>query len=436
MAKQQQANYAEFPPSHHNLSKIKGIMQKQDETGFTRIKAAAKYGGHTWHEARRDMSKLKFTIFAAMLVSSVPLLLTSIIYFVSPILIGVSEFDNKYLDWGLVGAFLLVAFAATVAIDFGRTLIFRHSKAMYALLAVVSVSLSGLGLAAVAYMYSSADMADIKNQLQDSRTALIQQGAGRSIEEIKAEIDAKSTRYHTKGTNYGRTAYQADRKMLEEELQRAQLANSAGSALDSKNDILKTVDSSNMLGNIVAMIIELNANQGVVLAAILFIFAVEAVIWFITGLIELLEFRINMTEQQYYNACYAADRVAIASEATIQQFDMRLGVFIHTMASTPVDLISRINVPDFQYATTEYAPPAPPAPLSGSQQNEIGADDPKYQKSKNAKTGESIECPQCGKAFTKKTYNHIFCSSKGVGNCKDEYHNDREPARLNARRKF
>lgn len=428
--------YVDMQSSRHDIKKVKKIMNDQDEIGLKRIKAAAKFGGLTWNESIREKSWFSFLRNTAIMVSFIPLLITAIVYFVSPVLIGVSQFDNQYFSWGLTGLLLVVAVAATIAIDFGRTAIFKHNKTVYAVLSLVSVMLSGLGLAAVAYMYNSNDLADIKNKLQDSRTALIQNGATRSIEEIKAELDAKSTKYHSKGTHYGKIAYYADRDMLEEELRQVQATKSASGALDNRHELLKSVDSSNMLGNVVATIIELNANQGIVLAAILFIFAVELVIWLLSGLIELLQFRINITQEQYYAACYSADRVTVASDSTLkQQYDARMGEFVHSLASMPIDLIGHINVPNAAHAHATHVNEAPAlAPAPQPIGHEIGADDPNYQNAKKAAVGSQVNCPQCGTEFKKNAHNQVFCSGKGKGNCRDEYHNLRDPARMRARR--
>lgn len=44
----------------------------------------------------------------------------------------------------------------------------------------------------------------------------------------------------------------------------------------------------------------------------------------------------------------------------------------------------------------------------------------RYKMNKNAKCGEMIICPICGKEFKKKQYSQAFCCST----CKDKYHND------------
>ena len=49
---------------------------------------------------------------------------------------------------------------------------------------------------------------------------------------------------------------------------------------------------------------------------------------------------------------------------------------------------------------------------------------------KNGVAGEKINCPNCNNIFTRKTYNHRFCSAK----CRDDYHNDGNEKRLKAKR--
>lgn len=47
----------------------------------------------------------------------------------------------------------------------------------------------------------------------------------------------------------------------------------------------------------------------------------------------------------------------------------------------------------------------------------------RYEAAKSAKVGSMILCPGCGKLFLKRSYQHVFCSNKGRGNCKDRYWN-------------
>jgi len=46
-----------------------------------------------------------------------------------------------------------------------------------------------------------------------------------------------------------------------------------------------------------------------------------------------------------------------------------------------------------------------------------------YALAVKAKTGDSINCPGCGRRFKKESYQQKFCSNEGRSNCKDYYHN-------------
>jgi hypothetical protein len=54
----------------------------------------------------------------------------------------------------------------------------------------------------------------------------------------------------------------------------------------------------------------------------------------------------------------------------------------------------------------------------------------RYDAAKAAAVGTTIACPWCGKRFGKRSYQQVFCSNKGRGNCKDSYHNQATPERL------
>jgi len=53
-----------------------------------------------------------------------------------------------------------------------------------------------------------------------------------------------------------------------------------------------------------------------------------------------------------------------------------------------------------------------------------------YKKAKEAKVGTKILCATCGKEIIKKSHAHVFCRSKGSGNCKDKYWNSTDETRL------
>ena len=50
-----------------------------------------------------------------------------------------------------------------------------------------------------------------------------------------------------------------------------------------------------------------------------------------------------------------------------------------------------------------------------------------YKLNKEAKTGETIECPICHTKFIKRQYSQAFCSTQ----CKDKFHNNRNKDRHN-----
>lgn len=47
----------------------------------------------------------------------------------------------------------------------------------------------------------------------------------------------------------------------------------------------------------------------------------------------------------------------------------------------------------------------------------------RYKTASETEVGEWMECPACGKSVQKTSHQHIFCSNRGAGNCKDTYYN-------------
>jgi hypothetical protein len=56
----------------------------------------------------------------------------------------------------------------------------------------------------------------------------------------------------------------------------------------------------------------------------------------------------------------------------------------------------------------------------------------RYIKATEAKTGSKIECANCGKSMTKKTYQTKFCKNK----CKDQYWNTVDEKRRERTKQF
>lgn len=55
----------------------------------------------------------------------------------------------------------------------------------------------------------------------------------------------------------------------------------------------------------------------------------------------------------------------------------------------------------------------------------------KYKLNKEAKVGDTIQCPSCGSHFEKNNYQQAFCKSKGGTVCKDKYWNTVTPTKRN-----
>ena len=47
----------------------------------------------------------------------------------------------------------------------------------------------------------------------------------------------------------------------------------------------------------------------------------------------------------------------------------------------------------------------------------------------DAKVGEEITCPSCGSTHVKKSYQSVFCKTKGGTKCKDNFWNNVDPSK-------
>ena len=55
----------------------------------------------------------------------------------------------------------------------------------------------------------------------------------------------------------------------------------------------------------------------------------------------------------------------------------------------------------------------------------------KYDESKNAKVGDTCQCPTCGTKFVKSNVQQAFCRSRSGTQCKDYYWNNVIPSKRN-----
>lgn len=53
-----------------------------------------------------------------------------------------------------------------------------------------------------------------------------------------------------------------------------------------------------------------------------------------------------------------------------------------------------------------------------------------YLFARGVRVGKAFPCPSCSRWVVKRSYQHIFCSNRGRGNCKDYYWNRVDPDRL------
>jgi len=57
----------------------------------------------------------------------------------------------------------------------------------------------------------------------------------------------------------------------------------------------------------------------------------------------------------------------------------------------------------------------------------------KYNACQSAKIGTEIVCPSCNTTHVKKSYQSVFCKSKGGTKCKDNYWNNVDPSKRDNR---
>jgi hypothetical protein len=147
-----------------------------------------------------------------------------------------------------------------------------------------------------------------------------------------------------------------------------------------------------------------------------------------------LNARLEVTESQWATATMIANKSMIVADSTLSALN-HVDHFAHTF-KMPFNILNEYQnngkrYGEFVNPETRESNQTPQEPSQNSQQIDIKQ---RYDSAMSEGIGSTVGCPVCLTEVTKRTYNHVFCSSTGANNCKDEYHNILNPARIGARR--
>lgn len=431
-------DYATIQPVPYRMKDLQSMMKQRNNAELATLKAVNSLAKEPYIKVSRMQAKWNTIKNLAIFASIVPLLITLLIYFISPMLTQDKFAFDDVRVYGMTILFALVAVAVAIIIDIGRANILDKSNNgfknwfLYTFVSVCSVLITTTGMLAVADFYASKEAGETATAVKDAKAYMLANGGVRSVEAIDKEQQEKDKLYKQRGSGYGWSAWNRDSKRLSAERAKAEKLANAKSLLDNKRSIQSNDNSSNWLFNTYAKI----ANSTVIFAAVLiglaFNFLSELMAYIAHFRLIRINARLEVTDQHWDNATMAANEAMIVGNSTLSQLN-HIDQFVHNF-KMPLHVLN-------SYQNNEKKL----GEFSNSGREDIGAirvvDDngltakqqgmkELYRVAQNSKVGEAISCPACNQKLKKKSHNHIFCSSKGKNNCKDVYHNMVEPERL------
>jgi hypothetical protein len=345
--------------------------------------------------------------------------------------------------WGMGAIMVSVALAVAILIDLGRANILdksnntKNAYLLYFFMSTASIVFSTVGMIAVADFYASSENNETAQTIATAKTFMTthaSMGSNRSLADIDAEemrltkfMHEKKSGYHPRDLRRDVARLNAERKELKDYL-------SAKATVDGKRQLQNTDDSSNWLFNTYARILESNTATAGIVIGLLINFLSEAMALIAHVRLIKLNARLEVTESQWATATMIANESMIVADSTLSALN-HIDHFAHSF-KMPFNILNEYQnngkrYGEFVNSETSESNQAPQQPLQNSNQLDLKN---RYDSAINSAVGSAVGCPVCLTEVTKRTYNHVFCSSSGANNCKDEYHNILEPARIGARR--
>ena len=442
------SSFIEINPIQHDQKKLDLMMHGRNESELATLKAVNSLAREPYHVLKKQQKKWNLFKKLAIYASLVPLLITLLIYYISPMLTQ-KQFamaDVRVMGMGAIMA--SVALAVAILIDLGRANILDKSNntfnayVLYFFMSTASILFSTVGMIAVADFYASSENSETAQTISDAKKYMTEHasmGASRSLADISTEEQRLTKLMHTKKSGYYPSDLRRDVARLNEERTELKKYLSAKATVDGKRQLQNTDDSSNWLFNTYARILESNTATAGIVIGLLINFLSEAMALIAHVRLIKLNARLEVTENQWNNAVMVADTAMIVADSTVQALN-RIDKFCHAFA-LPFNVLNQYQDNNKRYGDFNNSNIGEVEVLASHSDNQtpaLNADQSalkaRYESALALPAGSTAQCPICSADVVKRTYNHVFCSNSGAGNHKDEYHNILNPARIGARR--
>ncbi len=433
-------NYANIRAISHDISDLEKIMESRNKTEIRILKSVNDLASMSYSDVIKQQSKWLRIKNLSLILSFMLLVITMFLMYTSPILTQTQYGYDDARVYG-VGVYLAIgAILMAIVLDVGRSYILDKSNnggfawTQYIVFTLTSIIFSTVGMLAIANFYASSNQTDTNKSIDTARQYMIDHAsmAGVTMSSLDSQQSAFDKKFYTKGSGYKRRAHLRDTARIDAERTELKAYLSAKGTVNGKQNLLANTDSSNWLYNSFATIIKQPVALAGLILGILINLISELMAMVAHSRLIKLNARIELTNSQWNSAVMASDRATIVNSSNLQLV-AGLDTFQHVFAM-PFSVLNKYQnsgttLGDFQKNGDDVID------IEVSSTNQAGSDlERKYNIAFSADAGSQINCPVCSTNIKKKTFNHVFCSSTGKGNCKDDYHNILNPDRISARK--
>ncbi|MCK5904968.1 MAG: hypothetical protein KAG86_06765, partial [Gammaproteobacteria bacterium] len=332
------STFADIQPISHDMGKINLMLKDRNKGELATLKAVNSLAREPYHTLKKQQNKWKTFKSLAIYASLIPLLITLLIYYISPMLTQKQFEMNDARVWGMGALMASVAFAVAILIDLGRANILdksnntKNAYMLYFFMSASSILFSTVGMIAIADFYASSESTSTTQTIATAKSFMVahaSMASNRSLSDIDAEEMRLTQLMHAKKSGYHPKDLKRDVARLNEERKELKDYQSAKATVDGKRQLQNTDDSSNWLFNTYARILESNTATAGIVIGLLINFLSEAMALIAHVRLIKLNARLEVTEQQWSTATMVANEAMIVADSEISALN-HLDYFAHT----------------------------------------------------------------------------------------------------------
>jgi hypothetical protein len=228
------SSFIDIQPVTHDFKKLNLMMGDRNRGELNTLEAVNSLAREPYHVLKSQQNKWNLFKTLAIYASLVPLLLTLLIYYISPMMTQTQFEMNDVRVWGMGAIMASVAFAVAILIDLGRANILdksnntKNAYLLYFFMSTASIVFSTVGMIAVADFYASSENNETAQTIATAKTFMTthaSMGSNRSLSDIDTEemrltkfMHEKKSGYHPRDLRRDVARLNAERKELKDYL--------------------------------------------------------------------------------------------------------------------------------------------------------------------------------------------------------------------------